>query len=98
MLPALQAVSGGALSASGIVSSDPCQVQGIFVTAASATPTIAVYDGTSASGARAVNTFTPVANTFYPLSMLLRHGCYIVIGGTVTCHLFTNPIPAGASG
>lgn len=98
MLPEIQASSAGAVSASGVVSSTPCRLRGIFVTAASVSPTIKVYDGTNSSGAKAVDTFTPVANKFYPLSLILQHGCYVEIGGTVSCHLFTSEINAGASG
>lgn len=56
---------------------------GIFVASASATPTIKVWNSLSASGAVIVNTFTPIAGTFYPLPFSFDVGCFIEIGGTV---------------
>lgn len=42
-------------------------VQGILCTAASGTPTLAVYDGLTNAGTVMIPTFTPVAGTFYRL-------------------------------
>lgn len=63
---------------------------GIFVSAASATPTITVYDSaTTTTTTKIVDTFTPVAGTYYPLPFSLSNGCYVVISGTVSCTVGT---------
>lgn len=60
--------------------------RGIFVASASATPTIKLWDNTAASGSVLVNTFTPVAATYYDLGdVLFKTGLYITISGTVDC-------------
>lgn len=62
-----------------------CGLLGIFVASASSTPTIQVLDGTSSSSVTCVNTFTPVASTFYPLPFRIGTGLRVVISGTVDC-------------
>lgn len=37
-----------------------------------------------------VNTFTPVAATFYKIPAVLNNGLYVVVGGTVDCTVFYN--------
>src|SRR5690348_5813383 len=56
---------------------------GIFVASASSSPTIKVWDSTAASGAVLVNTFTPIAGTWYPLPFHFQVGLFVDIGGTV---------------
>lgn len=73
------------LSASALIKTGPGRILGIFVASASSTPTIKVWDNTSAAGAVLVNTFTPTEATFYPLVARFTSGCYITIGGTVDC-------------
>lgn len=59
---------------------------GIFVSAASGTPTITVYDDAGVGTAlKMVDTFTPVASTWYPLPMVATLGINVVLGGTVSC-------------
>lgn len=73
------------VSATGNVFNNPCVLKGIFVSAASATPTITVYDSaTTTTSAKIVDTFTPVAGTFYEMPFKCNSGCYIVISGTVS--------------
>ena len=73
------------ISATGNVSAYPCKVVGIFVSAASGTPTITVYDSaTTTTTAKVVDTFTPVAATWYPIPASTSAGLYVVIGGTVS--------------
>jgi hypothetical protein len=78
---------GAPITASTTVNKIPGQtLLGIFVSAASATPTITVYDSNgTATTAPLIGTFTPVAGTFYPMYLGCSQGHYIVIGGTVTC-------------
>jgi len=62
------------------------EMGGIFVSAASATPTITVYDSaTTTTTTKIVDTFTPVAATYYPLPTSYDNGLYVVISGTVSC-------------
>ena len=73
------------ISATGNVSAYPCKIVGIFVSAASSTPTITVYDSaTTTTTAKIVDTFTPAAATFYPIPAASAAGLYVVIGGTVS--------------
>lgn len=65
------------------------KLKGIFVSAASSTPTITVYDSaaTSTSQPTMLSTFTPAAATSYLLPLdgaYAKDGIYVVIGGTVT--------------
>ena len=88
MAPDIVAESVGyaVVSASGNVSPKPCALVGIFVAAASATPTITIYDdaGTGTT-VTLVSVFTPVAGTYYKLPFRTLNGLNIVIGGTVSC-------------
>lgn len=64
----------------------PCYLGGIFVSSASSSPTITVYDSaTNGTTTKVVDTFTPVAGQFYPMPFQLSAGAYVVIGGTVSC-------------
>ncbi|MES2730020.1 MAG: hypothetical protein V4621_08020 [Pseudomonadota bacterium] len=64
---------------------------GIFVSAASATPTITVYDEPAAgTTTKIIDTFTPVPATFYLLPAKYRRGCNVVITGTVSATIFFN--------
>jgi hypothetical protein len=59
---------------------------GIFVSAASSTPTITIYDdAATGTGNPLISVFTPVAATFYPFHAFVGNGIYIVISGTVSC-------------
>jgi hypothetical protein len=78
------ATAGGATAGYGYL-------RGIFVSAASATPTITVYDEPAAgTTTKIVDTFTPIAATFYSLPAKYRTGCNVVISGTVSCTIFYN--------
>jgi hypothetical protein len=61
------------------------QLAAIFVSAASATPTITVYDNTAASGTEIISVFTPVASTLYTFPVGFGTGLYVALGGTVSC-------------
>lgn len=59
---------------------------GIFVSAASNTPTITVYDEAgSGTTTKLVDTFTPAAATWYSLPFDCTSGLNVVITGTVSC-------------
>lgn len=73
------------LSATANVCALPCNVLGVFVSAASATPTITVYDdAATGTSTKVIDTFTPVASTWYPMPCGLSKGCYVVLSGTVS--------------
>jgi len=63
------------------------KLKGIFVSAASSTPTITVYDSAAATTTDIIlGTFTPAAATSYLLPLdgaYAKNGIYVVISGTV---------------
>jgi len=74
------------LAASGQVKADDGILAGIMVAAAASTPTIKIWDAATATGTVIVNTFTPVAGTFYDFKNLhFTTACYVTISGTVAC-------------
>ena len=84
----LVAESGGyaQVAASGNVWKGPTALLGIFVSAATTTPTITVYDdAATGTTTKIVDTFTPVAGTFYRLPFRALKGLNVVISGTVSC-------------
>lgn len=88
MAPDIVAESVGykVVSASGNVSPQSAALLGIFVSAASATPTIAIYDDSAAGTAvPLVPVFTPTPATWYKLPFRTLNGINVVIGGTVQC-------------
>ena len=76
------------ISASTLIFSKPCQLLGIWVSSASSTPTIKVWDQTSAAAPIVANTFTPLGSTYYPIPASCVNGLYITISGTVDCTVF----------
>ena len=64
------------------------KLRGIFVSSASSTPTITVYDSfaSSASDPVVLATFTPTGNTNHNFveGLYTNKGIYVVIGGTVS--------------
>lgn len=79
------------MSASANVRSSAGRLGGIFVSAASAAPTITVYDSASTgTSTKIVDTFTPVAGTWYAMPFEATAGVYVVISGTVSCTVATS--------
>ena len=78
------------LTADTLVYSGKGQLLGIFCASASASPTIKVWDQTSAAAPILVNTFTPVAGVFYPIPATFGTGLYVDIGGTLDITVFWN--------
>jgi len=78
------------ISASTLVYTGHCLLMGIFVASASATPTIKVWDQTSAAAPIVVNTFIPVSGAYYPIPASCVNGIYVTISGTVDCTVFFN--------
>ena len=63
------------------------KLKGIFVSSASGTPTITVYDVQTGTATTMVGTFTPVGATYYPMGNFdgayFNQGLNVVISGTV---------------
>jgi len=77
------------ISATGNVAPIGSKLLGIFVSAASSTPTITVYDSaTTTTTDPVVTVFTPTAGTFYTIPAATENGIYVVIGGTVSATVF----------
>lgn len=82
------AESGGyaQLAASANVCAGPAALLGIFVSSASSTPTITVYDDAGTGTTKTlVAQFTPSAGQYYKLPFRALKGLYIVLGGSVEC-------------
>jgi hypothetical protein len=77
-----------AITATTQIKRDAGKLNGIFVSSASGTPTITVYDSFSSSTSDPVvlATFTPTANTMHNFfqGLYTNKGIYVVIGGTVS--------------
>ena len=77
-----------AITATTQIKRDAGKLNGIFVSSASGTPTITVYDSSasSASDPVVIATFTPTANTNHNFfqGLYTNKGIYVVIGGTVS--------------
>jgi ABC-type nitrate/sulfonate/bicarbonate transport system substrate-binding protein len=76
------------LTASANVKPMAGKLKGIFVSSASSTPTITVYDSsaTSTTQPTILGVFTPTAATSYVLPLdgaYAKNGIYVTIGGTV---------------
>ena len=83
----VEAGVAGQLSSTGsVIKKGAGVLSGIFISAASSTPTCTVYDGatTAATSVPIIPTFTPVAGTYYPIKAVFQQGLNIVLGGTVT--------------
>ena len=79
--------SGGykVISATGNVTPMLGDLLGIWVSAASGTPTITIYDSATTTTTDPIATvFTPAAATFYNIPASYEYGLYIVISGTVS--------------
>lgn len=80
-----EAFSSTVISATGNVKPAQGILGGLFVSSASSTPTITIYDSaTTTTTTKIVDTFTPVSGVYYPLPFSFVNGLYIVIGGTVS--------------
>jgi hypothetical protein len=76
-------------TSSQIVKTGAGRLFGVFVASASNTPTIKLWNSTSAANEVIVNTFTPTGGTMYTFpGVEFGIGLYITIGGTVDCTVF----------
>lgn len=76
------------ISATANIKTSAGKLKGIFVSGASATPTITVYDSAAATTTKTIlGVFTPASATSYVLPLdgaFAKDGIYVVISGTVT--------------
>jgi ABC-type nitrate/sulfonate/bicarbonate transport system substrate-binding protein len=76
------------ITASANIKPTAGKLKGIFVSAASSTPTITVYDSAAATTTTTLlGVFTPTAATSYILPLegaYAKNGIYVVISGTVS--------------
>ena len=77
------------ISASSQIKPMAAKLKGIFVSAASSTPTITVYDSFDSDNTdpKILDTFTPTAGVNYNFfdGIYANKGLYVVISGTVSC-------------
>jgi hypothetical protein len=77
-----------AITATAQIKASAGKLNGIFVSSASSTPTITVYDSSASSASDPVvlATFTPTGNTMHNFfqSLFVNKGIYVVISGTVS--------------
>lgn len=80
----IEAGSYKRVTASTNVKATAGRLLGIFVSAASSTPTITVYDDSSTgTGTTIVGTFTPTVG-YFPMPFGFSNGLYVAISGTVS--------------
>ena len=89
--PVIESVGYTRISASQLIKTGQGRLLGIFVTSASATPTITLYDNTAASGTQITGAFTPAGATFYAIPVNFAN-LYVAIGGTVDCTILWEPV------
>jgi hypothetical protein len=81
-----------AISATTQIKRDAGKLRGIYVSSASSTPTITVYDSFSSSASDPVvlATFTPTGNTNHNFfdGLYTNKGIYVVITGTVAATVY----------
>lgn len=90
MQPVTESCQHVNLSASANVKNGPGQLLGIFVASTSA-GTLKLWDSTTAAGTVIVNTFTPLAATFYPIPACFVNGLFVTITGTIDYTVFWAP-------
>lgn len=71
------------LTAGALVRTGPWQMLGLFVSQASATPTVEVYNALTSGTATCIAQFTPVAGTWYSMPVSGAIGLTVALGGTV---------------
>ena len=82
----VEAAAPAQITASGNVCPQACALLGIFVSSASNTPTITIYDDPATGTAtKIVDTFPVAAGTWYKLPFRALKGLNVVLGGTVSC-------------
>lgn len=84
MTPVSESQNYKNITATTTVFTGPGAILGIFVASITATPTIKVSDNSNTI----VNTFVPVAGTFYPIPARFSSSLVVTISGTTDCTVF----------
>ncbi len=72
---------GSNITSTTTVTTSRGNLLGIFVSSASGSPTLKIADDTTTK----INTFTPVAATWYPMPMQFNTSLIVTVGGTLDC-------------
>jgi hypothetical protein len=80
-------------TASKMILSVPGKLSGIWISSATTSPTIKIWDSTTGTGTVLADTFTPVAGQYYPFPHVrLTVGIYVqVVSGSVSGSVFFDP-------
>lgn len=79
------------ISADTLVKEGAGKITGIFVASASGSPGLKIWDAMSATAPILINTFVPVAATYYPMpdgGVTFTRGLFVDITNTVDCTVF----------
>jgi len=77
------------ISASALIKTGIGRLRGIFCASASGTPSLKLWDNTSGATTILVNTFTPVAGTYYNFGdVIFGTGLYITVAATCDVTVF----------
>ena len=78
------------ISATTNIKTQAGKIKGIFVSSASATPTLTFYDSQTSTTTKIIDTFTPVSATNYSFfdGINTEDGIYVVVSGTVSCTIY----------
>lgn len=87
MTPVTESQNYTNITSTTTIISAPGALLGIFVASASGTPTLKIQDGSTTI----VNTFTPVAATWYPLPARFGTSLVVTVGATLDCTVFWSP-------
>lgn len=75
----------GPITSSKVLKGGEGQLLGVLVSSTSS-GTIKLWDNaTAASGTVIIDTFTPAGTGYFPLPFTFTNGCYVTIGGTISC-------------
>lgn len=73
-----------AASASGNISANPCNLNGVFISSATGA-TLAIFDDSGTGTSQTVvSAFTPASIGYYPMPFVCNRGINAVITGTLT--------------
>ena len=85
MQTVIESVEPAQLTASGNICNGRGRLAGIFVSSATAAPTLTIYDdGATGTTRKIVDTFTLTAGSYFKLPFRFYFGCNIVIAGTAS--------------
>lgn len=84
MTPVSESQNANNITSTTTIFTGPCGILGIFVSSVSGSPTLKISDGATTL----VNTFTPVAATWYPVPAKCHTSLVVTVGATLDCCVF----------